>query len=78
MKTCNFENLVLFLDKQLNLDQKLDVLEHLDHCDICRDTVFHLSRDRDASLFYHRPYNAERVLAKGSRFRGVHHFGGGA
>lgn len=64
MKTCNFENLVLFLDKKLNVDQKLDVFEHLDHCDICRDAVFHLSRDRDASFFYYRPYYKERVLAR--------------
>jgi hypothetical protein len=64
MKKCNFEDLVLFLDKRLNLDRKLEVLDHLDHCEICRDTIFHLSRDRDASFFYHRPYNGGRVPAR--------------
>ncbi len=64
MKTCDFEKLVRYLDKQLSVDEKLDVLEHLDHCEICRDAVFHISRDRDANLFYYRPYNTEKVLAR--------------
>jgi hypothetical protein len=64
MKTCNFDKLVQYLDKQLDLDGKLDVLEHLDNCEICRDAVFHISRDRDANLFYYRPYKAEKVLAR--------------
>jgi anti-sigma factor RsiW len=64
MKTCDFEKLVRYLDKQLDVDGKLDVLEHLDHCEICRDAVFHISRDRDANLFYYRPYNTEKVLAR--------------
>jgi hypothetical protein len=64
MKKCDFEKLVLFLDKQLDLDQKLDILEHLDQCDICRDAIFHISRDRDADLFYYRPYKPEKVLAR--------------
>ena len=64
MKTCNFEKLIRFLDKQLDLDEKLEVLDHLDHCEICRDAVFHISRDRDSNLFYHRPYKAEKVLAR--------------
>ena len=64
MKSCNFEKLVAFLDKQLTVDEKLDVLDHLDHCGICRDAVFHISRDRDANLFVFRPYKAEKVLAR--------------
>jgi hypothetical protein len=64
MKSCDFEKLIRYLDKQLDLDEKLDVLDHLDHCEICRDAVFHISRDRDANLFYHRPYKTEKVLAR--------------
>jgi len=64
MKSCNFEKLVLFLDRQLNIDEKLNVLDHLDHCDICRDAVFHISRDRDTDLFYHRPYKTDKVLTQ--------------
>jgi anti-sigma factor RsiW len=64
MSACNFEKLVAFLDKQLDLDEKLEILEHLDHCDICRDAVFHISRDRDRDLFIYRPYKPEKVLAR--------------
>ena len=64
MKTCNFEKLVLFLDKQLDVDEKLAVLDHLDHCDICRDAIFHISRDRDADLFIFRPLKSEKTLTR--------------
>jgi uncharacterized protein YuzB (UPF0349 family) len=64
MKTCNFEKLVLYMDNQLDLDEKLDVLDHLDHCEICRDAVFHISRDRDADLFYYRPYKPEKIVVR--------------
>jgi hypothetical protein len=63
MNTCNFEKLVLLLDKQLDIDGKLDVLEHLDNCDICRDAVYHISRDRDANLFIFKPERPEKILA---------------
>ncbi len=64
MKTCDFEKLVLFLDKQLDLDGKLDVLDHLDHCEICREAVYHIARDRDADLFIQRPPKTDKVLAR--------------
>ncbi len=63
MKTCNFEKLVHFLDEQLELDEKLDVLDHLDGCEICRDAIYHISRDRDSRLFEYRPYKPEKILA---------------
>ena len=64
MKNCDFEKLVLFLDKQLDVDEKLEVLDHLDHCEICRDAIFHISRDRDANLFEHRPLPADKILTR--------------
>ncbi|MBP1594901.1 MAG: hypothetical protein H6Q05_278 [Acidobacteria bacterium] len=63
MQTCNFEKLVMFLDKQLDLDGKLDVLDHLDQCEICRDAIYHISRDRDADLFVYRPCKTEKVVS---------------
>jgi hypothetical protein len=63
MKACNFEKLLLFLDKQLTLDEKLEVLSHLDECEICRDTIYHISRDRDSNLFIARPQDAEKAVA---------------
>ena len=50
MKACSFEQLLLFLNSQLDLDNQLEVYNHLDRCEICRDAVYQLSRDRDGAL----------------------------
>jgi len=63
MNDCSFKRLVLLLDKKLRLDERLEVLSHLDSCRICRDAVYQISRDRDEVLFVHRPYNVERNVA---------------
>jgi hypothetical protein len=63
MSSCNFEKLVRLLDKQLKLDEKLEVLDHLHSCQICRDAVYQISRDRDEPLFVHKPYNVEKNVA---------------
>jgi hypothetical protein len=63
MAACSFKKLVQLLDKQLSLDDKLEVLNHLDSCKICRDAVYQISRDRDEGLFVHRPYNVEKNFA---------------
>jgi anti-sigma factor RsiW len=52
---CDFEKLVLYLDKKLDLDAQLAVLEHLDDCETCFDAVYQISRDRDAELFVSAP-----------------------
>ncbi len=51
MSGCNFDSLLKLVDKQLDLDGKLDVYDHLDHCDNCRDAVYHILRDRDEEFF---------------------------
>ena len=63
MDTCSFQKLVLLLDKKLGLDEKLEVLTHLESCTICRDTVYQIARDRDEALFIRRPYNIIRNVA---------------
>ena len=63
MDACSFKKLVQLLDKQLSLDDKLEVLDHLNSCKICRDTVYQISRDRDESLFVHRRYNVGKHVA---------------
>ncbi len=63
MDACSFKKLVQLLDKQLPLDEKLEVLSHLDSCKICRDAVYQISRDRDEALFVRRPYNVEKHVA---------------
>ena len=63
MNTCSFQKLVQLLDKQLGLDEKLEVLTHLESCTICRDTVYQIARDRDEGLFIRRPYNINKHVA---------------
>ncbi len=63
MSACSFEKLIQLLDKKLGLDEKLEVLEHLNTCKICRDAVYQISRDRDDSFFVRRPYNVEKNIA---------------
>ncbi len=63
MGACSFKKLVLLLDKKLDLDEKLEVLGHLQSCTICRDAVYQISRDRDEALFIHRPYNVDKNVA---------------
>ncbi|HYK90821.1 MAG TPA: hypothetical protein VE398_18755 [Acidobacteriota bacterium] len=63
MVACSIENLRLLLDKQLNLDGRLEILDHLDGCDACREMVYLLSRKRDRSFFIYKPYIDEGQVA---------------
>ena len=63
MTRCSFDKLVRYLDKQLDLDAKLELLDHLDWCDTCWETLYQLAKDRDAKFFVYRPYKAERIPA---------------
>ena len=63
MSSCSFEKLLQLLDKQLDLDARLDVYDHLDNCENCRDAVYHILRDRDSEYFVVRPYKIERPPA---------------
>jgi hypothetical protein len=47
---CDFEKLCMFLDRKLTLNQQLEVLDHLDTCDICRKTARQLKQERDAGV----------------------------
>ena len=63
MDACSFKKLVQLLDKQLDLDGRLDVFDHLDHCENCRDAIYHIMRDRDAAYFVARPYKFDKVAS---------------
>ena len=63
MSACSFKKLVLLLDKKLDLDEKLEVLDHLQSCTICRDAIYQISHDRDEALFIRRPYNVDKNVA---------------
>jgi hypothetical protein len=54
MSKCSFDRLIQFANKKLDLDGQLEVFDHLDQCDICRDAIYQLSRDRDEAFFIHR------------------------
>ncbi len=59
MTQCDFDRLVQYLDKQLSIDQQLELFDHLDRCEVCREAIYLLSRDRDADYFITRPYKVD-------------------
>jgi predicted anti-sigma-YlaC factor YlaD len=59
MSACSFNRLLQLVNKQLDLDGQLEVYDHLDRCDICRDAICQISRDRDRSFFVYRAYGVE-------------------
>jgi hypothetical protein len=51
MSACSFEYLLQLISKQLDLDKQIEVYDHLDRCDICRDAVHQISHDLDGKSF---------------------------
>jgi anti-sigma factor RsiW len=62
MMICSFDKLVRYLDRQLDLDSRLELLEHLDECETCREAIYQISRDRDAQFFVYRPYDSDKAV----------------
>jgi hypothetical protein len=56
MSACSFNRLVHFVNKRLDLDGQQEIYCHLDRCEICRDAVYELSRERNKTLRLHRAY----------------------
>jgi hypothetical protein len=52
---CDFEVLVGYLDRKLDVDQQLNLLEHLEFCELCLDALCEIVRDRDENLFISAP-----------------------
>jgi len=50
MDDCSFEKLLQLLERRLSTDAELRMFDHLDRCDICRETIYHIARDRDEAL----------------------------
>ncbi len=61
MKGCSFEKLVQLLDKRLKLDAKLELFDHLDRCENCREAVYQISRDRDQAFHVSRPRKSTKA-----------------
>ncbi len=45
------KKLIQYLDRKLNLDERLEVLFHLDWCFACRHCIYWIVRERDEALF---------------------------
>ena len=54
MDGCSLENLVLLLNKKLDLDARLGVYDHLDRCHHCQEAVYRIARERDRAYFIYR------------------------
>jgi len=59
MILCSFSRLFQLLDKLLGVDEQLEIYDHLDQCEICRDTIYQLSRDRDEALFIYPGHSSK-------------------
>jgi hypothetical protein len=64
MNACNFEHLLQFVNKQLDLDKQLEVYDHLDRCDICRDAVHQLSRDLNGAFLVYCAHCANQYARR--------------
>jgi hypothetical protein len=45
---CDFVRLIEYLERRLGADGELEVLEHLERCEVCFDTICELVRERAA------------------------------
>lgn len=45
---CDFGRLIEYLERRLGTDDELEVLEHLEGCEVCFDTICELVRERAA------------------------------
>jgi hypothetical protein len=45
---CDFARLIEYLERRLGTDGELEVLEHLEGCEVCFDTICELVRERAA------------------------------
>jgi hypothetical protein len=59
MSTCSFDRLLRFYNKNVDLDEQLEIYGHLDRCSICRDAIYQLSRDGNEAFYVDRAYRAK-------------------
>ena len=50
---CDFEKLIEYLERRMGTDGELEVLEHLEKCEVCFDTICELVRERAAFRALH-------------------------
>ncbi len=59
---CNFDMLWRYLTGALDLDARLQVLEHVRQCEICFEAIYQMSCDRD-SAFFHWPAAKDKLAS---------------
>ena len=52
--SCNYTNLVQFVENKLDLDCKLETLLHIEQCINCFDEVYKLKKDKDHKHFVYK------------------------
>ncbi len=63
MGGCNLEMLVRLLDKKLDLNEKLEIFDHLDRCKGCREAIYTISRQRDKAFLIYRRQRTDLSVA---------------
>lgn len=53
---CDLDKLKMLLERRLDLEEDLELFDHLDKCESCRMAIYSLSRDRDKAYLIYRPY----------------------
>lgn len=54
---CNYNRLVKFLEKKLDIDQRLEILSHLETCSDCFDELYKLRRMKDSKHFIYKAFD---------------------
>ncbi len=59
---CNYNRLVKFLEKKLDIDQRLEILSHLETCGNCFDELYKLRRMKDNKHFIYKSFDEAESL----------------
>lgn len=51
---CNYNKLSDFVENKLDIDSRLEILEHLEQCSHCFDEVYKLKKMRDGRHFIYK------------------------
>ena len=57
--SCNYNNLVQFVENKLDLDCKLETLLHIEQCITCFDEVYKLKKDKDNKHFVYKRFEED-------------------
>lgn len=61
--TCNYNKLAKFIEGHLDLNDKLEILFHLENCTACFDEVYKLRKMQDEKYFVKKKFNLEKMVS---------------